>query len=101
MSRAGLIAMELATHEMLGTAATLTVSNGWSLVETRGEALPMTLARRSITDPSALGPDVDEEMRLMREFKVDGLIQCHLLAAAGPACTSSSRGSPSRTFVPE
>jgi hypothetical protein len=42
------------------------------------------LARGSITDPSALAPYIDEEMRLVGEFKVDGLIKGIYRQATGP-----------------
>jgi hypothetical protein len=42
--------------------------------------------RGSITDPSALGPYDEVEMRLVGEFKVDGPFKGSIGEQRGPAC---------------
>ena len=42
------------------------------------------LARGSITDPDALAPHIDDEMRLVGELKADGVMKAIYRRAAGP-----------------
>jgi ABC-type xylose transport system substrate-binding protein len=44
----------------------------------------IVLARGSITQPDALAPYVDEEMRVVGELKADGVMKAVYRRAAGP-----------------
>ena len=42
------------------------------------------IAKGSITRPDALAPHLDDEMRVMRDLKAEGLIKSAYLRVAGP-----------------
>jgi muconolactone delta-isomerase len=44
----------------------------------------IVLARGAITDPGALGPYVDDEMRVVRELKSEGVMKAIYRRAAAP-----------------
>jgi hypothetical protein len=44
----------------------------------------IVIAKGSITRPDALAPHLDDEMRVMRELKADGVIKSAYRRAAGP-----------------
>jgi hypothetical protein len=44
----------------------------------------IVIAKGSITRPDALGPYLDDEMRVMRELKAEGVIKSAYRRAAGP-----------------
>lgn len=44
----------------------------------------IVLAKGSITEPDALAPHVDAEMRLVRVLKADGVLKAIYRRAAGP-----------------
>jgi hypothetical protein len=44
----------------------------------------IVIAKGSITRPDALAPHLDDEMRVMRELKAEGLIKSAYRRAAGP-----------------
>jgi hypothetical protein len=44
----------------------------------------IVIAKGSVPRPDALAPHLDEEMRVLRELKADGLIKSAYRRAAGP-----------------
>jgi hypothetical protein len=44
----------------------------------------IVFARGSVTDPDAVGPHVDDEMRAVGELKAEGVIQAVYRRAEGP-----------------
>jgi hypothetical protein len=44
----------------------------------------IVFARGSITDPDELGPFVDDEMRVVKQLKAEGVIKAVYRRAAGP-----------------
>ena len=44
----------------------------------------IAIARGSITEPDRLGPFIDDEMRVVRELKGEGVIKALYRRAAGP-----------------
>jgi hypothetical protein len=44
----------------------------------------IVIAKGSITRPDALAPHLDDEMRVLRELKADGVIKSAYRRAAGP-----------------
>jgi hypothetical protein len=44
----------------------------------------IVIAKGSITRPDALAPHLDDEMRVLRELKADGVIRSAYRRAAGP-----------------
>jgi hypothetical protein len=44
----------------------------------------IVIAKGSITRPDALAPHLDDEMRVMRELKAEGVIKSAYRRAAGP-----------------
>lgn len=52
----------------------------------------IVFARGSITNPDALGPFIENEMRVVRELKDDGVIKAVYRRAAGPGVLLSLEG---------
>ena len=44
----------------------------------------IVLAKGSITNPDALAPHLDDEMRVLRELKAEGLVKSAYRRSAGP-----------------
>jgi hypothetical protein len=44
----------------------------------------IVLAKGSITNPDALAPSIDHEMRVVQELKADGVVKALYRRAAGP-----------------
>ena len=53
----------------------------------------IVLAKGSITQPDALGPYVDDEMRVVEELKAEGLIKALYRRVAGPGVYLMLEGS--------
>jgi hypothetical protein len=50
----------------------------------RGEELMIVLAKGSITNPEALAPYVDDEMRVVEELEAEGTMKALYRRSAGP-----------------
>jgi hypothetical protein len=49
-----------------------------------GEEHMIVIARGSVPSPDALAPHIEEEMRVLRELKADGVIKSAYRRSAGP-----------------
>jgi hypothetical protein len=57
----------------------------------------IVLAKGSITNPEALAPYVDDEMRVVEELKAKGIMKAVYRRAAGPGGVPPPRGSQHRS----